>query len=128
MKTTLRLILPVLLLTCFVSARAQEYYFYKGRAFGSEGMYNPITLILNGSYDIIQHENRSREVFTLAYADGISNVFHNLASPFAMISQYGWWDFLRREVLPISFKAEDGMVAELYTAPHWWRDDIRCNP
>jgi hypothetical protein len=93
------------------AAEAQERYFYHNLPYGSEALYNPLSLVLNGSYDIIQMENRSREIFTLPYATGFKNVFKNLASPFAMISEYGWWNFIKREVLPLSFNVNDGQ---------WW--------
>jgi hypothetical protein len=56
-------------------------------------------------------ENRSREFFRLPYAHGLENVFRNLGSPFAMVSEYGWWNFIKREVMPISFNVDDGQ---------WW--------
>jgi hypothetical protein len=92
-------------------AGAQERYFYRNLPYGSEALYNPISLVLNGSYDIVQMENRSREFFELPYAQGTANVFRNLASPFAMVSEYGWWNFIKREVFPLSFNVNDGQ---------WW--------
>lgn len=114
MKVT-RAALCLLLTGCTLSVCAQERYFYHDRAYGSDALYNPISLLLNGSYDIVQHENRSREIFNLAYGTGTRNVLQNLGSPFAGIAQYGWWDFLRREVLPISFTAESGQWWPNYT-------------
>jgi hypothetical protein len=92
-----------------------EPLFYHGRDYGSDALYNPISVILNGSYDIIQHENRSREVFTLAYGTGTTNVLKNLGSPFAGINSYGWWEFLSREVLPLNFTVEGGQWWPNYT-------------
>jgi hypothetical protein len=93
------------------TAAAQERYFYHNLPYGSEALYNPVSLLLNGSYDIVQMENRSREIFTLPYAQGTANVFRNLASPFSMISEYGWWNFIKREVFPLSLNVNDGQ---------WW--------
>ena len=90
---------------------AQERWFYRGLPWGSEALYNPVSLILNGSYDIVQMENRSREFFELRYGTGFANVFRNLGSPFGMIDDYGWGNFLKREVFPLSFSVEDGQ---------WW--------
>ncbi len=100
-----------LLLALSSQMAAQERYFYHNLPYGSEAMYNPISLILNGSYDIIQHENRSREIFRLPYGQGTANVFKNLASPFSMISEYGWWNFIKREMFPLSLNVNDGQ---------WW--------
>ncbi len=90
---------------------SQDRLYYHNLPYGSQAVYNPISVILNGSYDIIQMENRSREIFTLPYGSGTTNVFHNLGSPFSMISEYGWGNFIRREVLPLSFTVESGQ---------WW--------
>jgi hypothetical protein len=104
-------LLPLLLGGLLRPACAQQRYFYRNLPYGSEAVYNPVSVILNGSYDIIQMENRSREIFHLPYGQGIQNVFRNLASPFAMINEYGWWNFVKREVLPLSFNVNDGQ---------WW--------
>jgi hypothetical protein len=92
----------LLLLLVSLTASAQERYFYLGRPFGSEALYNPLSLLLNGSYDIIQMENRSRDVLRLTYDRGARTVFHNLGSPFSVIRRYGTWKFIRREVFPFS--------------------------
>jgi hypothetical protein len=105
------LLIALLFVLLTVPTVAQERYFYHNLPYGSEALYNPISLILNGSYDIIQMENRSREIFRLPYAQGTENVFRNLASPFSMISEYGWWNFIKREVFPLSLNVNDGQ---------WW--------
>jgi hypothetical protein len=93
------------------SASGQHRYFYHNLPYGSEALYNPVSLILNGSYDIIQNENRSNEIFKLPYGQGAANVFKNLGNPFSMISEYGWWNFIKREVFPLSMNVNDGQ---------WW--------
>ena len=78
--------LQIILLSLLVhSAPAQEQYFYKGRNFGSEALYNPLSLLLNGSYDIIQLDGNSKEIFTFPYDDGARNVLKNLGSPFGPV-------------------------------------------
>jgi len=78
-------------------------------------MYNPLYVIFNGSYDIVQMENRSREIFKLPYGTGFRNVMKNLGNPFKMISEYGWENFLRREVFPLTFNLEGGQWWPNYT-------------
>ena len=107
-RTTL---ITVWILGSIIPAAAQHRYFYRNLPYGSEAAYNPVSLILNGSFDIIQMENRSREIFKLPYGQGTANVFRNLGSPFAMISDYGWWNFIKREVFPLSLNVNDGQ---------WW--------
>ncbi|MDP4176131.1 MAG: hypothetical protein Q8933_19280 [Bacteroidota bacterium] len=79
----------------------QDRYFYTGKDYGSEANYNPINLILNGSYDILQLDNSDRRIFKLPYGIGSKNVLKNLGSPFSAISSFGWGKFIRNEILPI---------------------------
>ena len=51
----------------FSPASAQDRLYYHNLPYGSEAHYNPISVILNGSFDIVQMENRSREIFNLPY-------------------------------------------------------------
>ena len=80
---------------------SQERFFYTGKSYGSEAMYNPVYLLLNGSYDIIQLEGHTRDVFTYHYGTGAANVLRNLGSPFRTIGHYGVGKFLKQEVFPI---------------------------
>jgi hypothetical protein len=96
-------------------AQEKQRLFYFNRPYGSDAMYNPLHVILNGSYDIVQMENRSREIFRLPYGTGTRNVLKNLGSPFSMINEYGWWNFLRREVFPLTFNVEGGQWWPNYT-------------
>lgn len=89
----------VLSTSCF----SQEKYFFTGKDYGSEALYNPFNLILNGSYDVIQLEGSSRRIFSFPYRQGAQNVLKNLASPLGPISRYGWWKFISNEVLPFEF-------------------------
>lgn len=79
----------------------QGKYFYKGRTFGSEANYNPINLILNGSFDILQLQNHNRDIFNFPYKKGIQNVFENLGDPFTSIKQSGWESFIEDEIFPV---------------------------
>ncbi|MBZ0200393.1 MAG: hypothetical protein K8H86_11035 [Ignavibacteriaceae bacterium] len=81
---------------------AQRKYFYKELDYGSQSVYNPLSVILNGSYDIIQLDEKPREIFNLPYKDGFKNVFKNLSNPFGVIKKTGWKDFVSNEVLPIT--------------------------
>ncbi|MGA9292711.1 MAG: hypothetical protein WBV81_08955 [Ignavibacteriaceae bacterium] len=81
---------------------AQKQYLYKGRNFGSEAEYNPLNLILNGSFDIIQLQNHVRKIDKIHYKEGTNNVLRNLGNPFVAIRSYGWNKFVSDELLPIN--------------------------
>ncbi len=93
---------------------SQTYHFYKGRDYGSEALYSPWNLLLNGSYDIIQLD-RTRDVFSLPYETGIKNVSWNLSHAFTSIKAYGVKNFIRDEVFPLSFDKNNGQWYPNYT-------------
>ena len=84
------------------SAFAQDrpYYFYRGRAFGSEATFNPAVKLLQGGFYILDDDNRSNNPFVVRYADGLENLTWNLTHPFSAINEYGWTRFLTTEILP----------------------------
>ncbi|MFA6468043.1 MAG: hypothetical protein WCW35_04035 [Bacteroidota bacterium] len=74
-------------------------------------MYNPVTLILNGSYDVLQFEGETKHLDMVRYRQAGAQVIYNLTSPLAVISRYGGSKFLRQELLPLSFTP---------TKMQWW--------
>ncbi|MBI5464823.1 MAG: hypothetical protein HY966_07735 [Ignavibacteriales bacterium] len=89
-------------------------YFYQGRDHGSESLFNPWNLMLNGGFDILQ-STRYRELGTLPYGPGAKNVFKNLADPFSAIRNYGVGSFIRDEIFPLSLEKDNGQWWPNYT-------------
>ncbi len=83
----------------------ETYYFYHGRDYGSEALVNPLQLVVNGGFGIMQLGNRHNRPFDVDYANGWRNVWRNLKDPVAAIEQEGWRDFFQREIIPISFNS-----------------------
>ncbi len=78
-------------------------YYYTGKNYGSEGLYNPLYFILNCGYDNFQvMDNRS--LIHQDYRPGFNNVWSNLKNPFSAIRKNGTSDFLKTEVFPTSLK------------------------
>ena len=72
-------------------------------------MFTPWNVVINGSYDVLQLDGRDRRLFELPYGIGFENVFENVVKhPGATISQIGWWEFARTELLPLTFSTEGG--------------------
>lgn len=90
--------------------RAQEeaYYFYHGREYGSEAVVNPLSLLLNSGFGILQYSNRSRDPFAVRYETGWKNVTYNLSHPFRAINDYGWSEFLGNEFYPKDLTKKNG--------------------
>lgn len=90
------------------SGFCQERYFYTGKDYGSEALFNPFTLIINGGYDVTQLQMVPNKVTGHLYARMTKNVVQNLfIHPFQTIDRYGWKLFLRTEFFPLSFKKEE---------------------
>lgn len=106
-KLTLNLTLtiPILFFLVGEGLYAQEKnYFYTNKPYGSEALFNPITLFINGSYDVTQLQLVSNRIGDQQYDKTFHVVMRNLGHPFESIDHYGWKLFLRTEFLPLSFK------------------------
>ncbi len=90
---------------------SQNYFFYSGKKYGSQSLFNPVNLVLNGSYDIIQLQNHDRNIWGFPYAESSRNVFNNLLNPFKQISEYGWGKFFTSEIFPLNLKTKGAQ---------WW--------
>jgi hypothetical protein len=103
---------------CFLLATLESWsqtsYFYKGRDFGSESQYSPLSLLLNGSYDIIQID-KNRNIWSMPYRIGFQNVMKNLGDPFTSIRDYGLRSFVRDEIFPFSFQRNNAQWFPNYT-------------
>lgn len=93
----------LILLTFTLGMYAQDGFFYNGKNYGSEALYNPFNLILNGSFDIIQLDGHNRNIFKFPYTTAAKNVFSNLGNPLKAINEVGWGKFISREIFPVEF-------------------------
>jgi hypothetical protein len=98
------------------SAGAPPAYFYRGRPYGSESLIQPLRLVLNGGFGILQLDNRDKRLGKIAYGTGLENVWKNVRDPFEAIRATGGWaDFLEREVLPLSVNSNKAQFWPNYT-------------
>lgn len=79
------------------------YYFYHRLPYGSEALYNPLFVMINGGYDVLQFDGMQRRLSYYPYYRGGNNVVKNLSAPFAAINRFGVRNFLHQEVLPLNF-------------------------
>lgn len=94
-------------LFCAPFITSQQNYFYTGKPYGSEALFNPLTMIFNGGYDVSQLQLVSNRIGDHRYAEMSRTVFRNLGDPFTAINKYGWKRFLRTEFLPISYTKDN---------------------
>lgn len=90
-------------------------YFYHGRDYGSEALYNPVTLVLNMGWDIGQLQNIDDRVFTFPFPSSAKHTFKNILRPVQPIKDMGAWKWVKSEVLPISFYREGAQWLPNYT-------------
>lgn len=93
----------------------EENYFFHGYNYGSEAAFNPATLFLNRAFDILQVQLNRRNIFDIDYKPNIKNVFDNLAHPIDNIEDYGWKNFLTKEVFPLNFDGKKARWVPNYT-------------
>jgi hypothetical protein len=61
---------------------------YKGYAYGTQVEYNPLSLLMNDSFDIVQSNNRNNKILSLQYGTGARNVFENITNPLRGANSY----------------------------------------
>ena len=99
----LSIIVLVLVTNTCLFAQDQKYYFYRpDNNFGSDLVFNPISQILNGGFDIFRNGGHSKDISNQPYSQGAKNVINNIFNPLDSIKKFGWKSFITTEVFPIS--------------------------
>jgi hypothetical protein len=90
---------------------------YQRLPYGSQAYFSPLTVLLNKGFDHLQTVNTSRDVWRLDYERGFRiGVFDAMLHPRRSIERYpGWRQWLRTEVLPLSFSNRDAAWFVNYT-------------
>jgi hypothetical protein len=78
-------------------------HFYHGYDYGSESLYNPVWVLLNRGFDVLQLAPHTRAFYTQDWQTNLGNVWNNVRDPFPAIRADGWWRFTREEILPLSW-------------------------
>lgn len=105
----------LLFLFLFVSSTySQNGYFYKGYDYGNQALFNPVYVIINGGFDMMQVGGR-RNLNSFQFGSGLKNVLKNLGDPFKVINHYGWKNFISDEVLPLSLNKNNAQFCPNYT-------------
>ena len=74
-------------------------------------MYNPLTVLVNGTYDVLQLTKLQRDPRTIHYADGVRYVNWNLGHSRWVIRRFGWNKFVTQELFPGSLDPDHAQ---------WW--------
>ncbi len=82
-----------------VSADDYEYNFYNPDInYGSESIFNPVSLFINGSFDILRNVGHTKNVFDQPYETGFNNVIDNIFNPIDNIRNYGVKNFVNCKI------------------------------
>jgi hypothetical protein len=99
-----------------VTSRDTTALLYHGVDYGSEAYFSPATVILNRGYDMIQIRNARRTILDIPYRNAFDRgVWDVLAHPVAAVDRFGWREWLRTEILPVSFSRDDSAWFVNYT-------------
>jgi len=96
------IIFALIIITTY-SFPQKKYYFYTNKEYGSEALFNPLSLILNGAYDVTQLQSVSNRIYDPNFSRKARTVFKNLGNPFESIKQYGTSKFFQGEFLPLKW-------------------------
>jgi hypothetical protein len=99
---SLKFLFPLLFLIILFNSVTicQQRYFYTNKDYGSEALFNPLTLLLNGRYDITQLQSVSNKIENPYFNRMLKNVLGNLGDPFPRIRNMVPGNFLDRNYFP----------------------------
>ena len=118
LKISFRTIAPLSFAVLFAShlySQQNRYYYYQPSTYGSDGLFNPISLLANGGFDSYQIIDDRQPILNVTYWNrGATNIWRSATSPLPVISKFGWSRFLRQEVFPTSLDIDDAQYAPNY--------------
>lgn len=82
--------------------QTKDYYFFRPYNYGSEALFNPISVFINGGCDTYQQLNRQSTFDAIPWKIGTTSVWRSVTSPLPVISSFGWNRFLSQEIFPTS--------------------------
>lgn len=89
-----------------LTAQENKYFFYRPLNYGSEAMFNPLTVIFNGGFDVLQSYYSSTRINDISWHNGATSIWQSVTAPAYYINQYGWNRFFRQEVFSTSLNIE----------------------
>jgi hypothetical protein len=84
----------------------KNYYFFRPYDYGSEALFNPISVFVNGGCDTYQQLNRPSTFDAIPWKNGSTSVWRSVTSPLPVISDFGWNRFLSQEIFPTSLNRD----------------------
>ena len=83
--------------------------------YGSQASFNPLFILVNGSFDMVQTGHVDNRIADVPYAAGFRNVNRNLLHPLENVGRYGWAEFAGNELMISDPGVEDAQWVPNYT-------------
>ncbi len=89
----------------------RPYFFYHALPYGTQANYNPMNVIVNGGYGILQipqsiSSEYGRKFLDYPYIDWGRNVWQTVGHPMRTINEFGWNEFIRTELFPLTLNMQ----------------------
>ena len=104
-------LLLVFLLAAALHAQDKQYYFFHPYSYGSDALFNPVSLLADGGFDSFQILDRQPTWQNVYWNNAATSVWRSLISPLPVINAFGWKRFMRQEIIPSSFNINDAQYA-----------------
>jgi hypothetical protein len=82
--------------------------FYTGKTVGSEAAFNPASLLVNESFDMLRTANANRHVFDLDYTLAAHGAWLSITQPDRVLRTYGYGTWVKRQLLPLTGSSNGG--------------------
>lgn len=89
----------------------RKAHYYQDRQYGTEAQFNPLAAILNNGYDQIR-TYPDRRAFEFDYGTAALGSWNSIARAGELLREYGTWNWVRYELLPLSGVRNGGS--------QWW--------
>jgi hypothetical protein len=98
----------------FIALSQTTYHYFRTVDYGSDAMFNPISVLMNGGLDVLQSYSSSTRASEIPWDIGGTSVWRSVSSPAYWINRYGWNKFLSQEVFPTSLNIKKAQWAPNY--------------
>ncbi len=95
-----------LLVVAALHSQDRYYYFHPEQEYGTELSFNPGSVCMNGTFDILRNGAHSKNMLDQPYVAGMENVWRNVSHPIKNVDQYGWKNFVSQEIVPLSLNKD----------------------
>ena len=90
---------------------SRPYFFYHALPYGTQANYNPMNVIINGGYGILQIPQSistvyGRKIFDYPYIEWSENVWQTVGHPIRTINEFGWRRFITTELFPLTLNMQ----------------------